>query len=59
MKSVVLQSVAHINNLESIMECNAVEFCNRETKAAGSDAHYITELESKIQSLLILQLFPL
>jgi hypothetical protein len=47
MKSDDLQSVAHINNLESVVECNAVECFNRETTAAGSDAHYITELESE------------
>jgi len=47
MKSDDFQSVAHINNLESIVECNAVECFSREATAADSDAHYVTELESE------------
>ena len=46
MKSDDIQS-ADIDNLESKVDWNAAEFYNRETTAAGSDAHDVTELESK------------
>ena len=46
MKSNDLQSETHIDNLESIVDFNAVECDNRETTAAGGNAYYVTELES-------------